>query len=85
MGKQGSTYHAAWPSFDAAVAAEDEITIPVQVNGKLIDRLVVPAATTDDDLRELALANEKVLRAVEGKQIRKVIIVPRKLVNIVVG
>jgi leucyl-tRNA synthetase len=85
MGKEGSTYHAAWPSFDAAVAAEDEITIPVQVNGKLIDRLVVPAATTDDDLRELALANEKVLRAVEGKQIRKVIIVPRKLVNIVVG
>jgi leucyl-tRNA synthetase len=85
MGKQGSTYHAAWPTFDAAVAAEDEITIPVQVNGKLRDKLTVPSTTTDAELKQLALASEKVQEALDGKQVRNVIVVPRKLVNFVLG
>jgi leucyl-tRNA synthetase len=85
LGRQGSTYHATWPSFNTSVAAEDEIQVPVQVNGKLRDVLNVPAATTDQELERIALANEKVIAALDGKQVRKVIVVPRKLVNIVIG
>ena len=85
LGKSGSVYRAAWPQFDVAVAAEDEITIVIQVNGKLRDRLVVPVATSDEALKEMALANEKVIESLNGKQVRKVIVVPKKLVNIVIG
>ncbi len=85
LGKPGSTYRAKWPVFDPNVAAEDEITLVVQVNGKLRDRLTAPATADEAALRELALANDKVREALDGKQIRKVIVVPGKLVNVVVG
>jgi len=61
----------------------DEIEVPVQINGKLRARLTVPANITDAELRERALADDKVHAALEGKQVRKVIVVPKKLVNIV--
>lgn len=83
LGKSGSTYLAAWPSFDAGVAAADEITVVVQVNGKLRDRLTVPAGTSDEILREKALASPKVTEALNGKASRKVIVIPQKLVNVV--
>ncbi|HXG24436.1 MAG TPA: class I tRNA ligase family protein, partial [Chthonomonadales bacterium] len=85
MGKQGSTYHAAWPAFDAAAAAEEEITLVVQVNGKVRDRLTVPAETSDEVLKQMALASQKVAEMLNGKQVRNVIVVPKKLVNIVIG
>jgi leucyl-tRNA synthetase len=85
LGKTGSTYHAAWPTFDAAVAAADEITLVVQVNGKLRDRLTLPADTPAEALQQHALASAKVQAALDGKQVRKVVVVPGKLVNIVVG
>ena len=85
LGNMGSTFKQAWPVFDEAAAAEDEITIVIQINGKLRDRLTVAAGTPDDKIRELALANEKVLSDQNGKTIRKVIVVPGKLVNIVIG
>jgi leucyl-tRNA synthetase len=75
---------AAWPKYDAALAKEDEIEIPVQINGKLRARVTVAADAAEATLRERALAEEKVKAAVAGKQIVKVIIVPLKLVNIVV-
>jgi leucyl-tRNA synthetase len=84
MGEKSNLLRAPWPTYDAALAKEDEIEIPVQVNGKLRSKVVVAAGTADDKVRELALVDEKVKVFTDGKQIAKVIIVPGKLVNIVV-
>jgi leucyl-tRNA synthetase len=84
IGEEGNLLKAAWPKYDAALAALDEIEIPVQVNGKLRSRIIVPAGSAEDLIRERALADEKVKTAIAGKQIVKVIVVPSKLVNIVV-
>ncbi|HYU45355.1 MAG TPA: leucine--tRNA ligase [Terriglobales bacterium] len=84
IGERGNLLKAAWPKYDAALAAEEEIEIPVQVNGKLRGKVVVPAAATDGEVKAAALADEKVKAALAGKQVVKVIVVPKKLVNIVV-
>ena len=83
-GETGNLLKAAWPKYDPALAAEDEIEIPVQVNGKLRGRVVVPADATNDQVEQAALADEKVKAAIAGKQIVKNVVVPKKLVNIVV-
>jgi leucyl-tRNA synthetase len=83
-GETSNLLKAPWPKYDAALAAEDEIEIPVQVNGKLRSLVVVPAAATEDQIKQAALADEKVRAAFANKQIVKVIVVPKKLVNIVV-
>ena len=83
-GETSNLLKAAWPKYDAALAAEDEIEIPVQVNGKLRGRVVVPADADENFVLECALADEKVKSALAGKQIVKRIYVPGKLVNIVV-
>ena len=72
-----------WPKYDPAWLVEDTIEIPVQVNGKLRDRITVPANATSQTIEAAALANEKVQSFLAGKTIKKVIIVPGKLVNIV--
>jgi len=84
LGERGSLLRAPWPKYDPALAKEDEIEIPVQINGKLRSRIVVPADASEDLIRERALADEKVKAATAGKQIVRVIVVPGKLVNIVV-
>jgi leucyl-tRNA synthetase len=63
---------------------EDTLEIPVQVNGKLRDLITVPAAATQEQLEAAALASEKVRQFINGKTIKKIIVVPKKLVNIVV-
>jgi len=73
-----------WPTFDPAVAAEETIEIPVQVNGKVREKLFVPAATDQVTLERLALESEAVRRHIGQATIQKVIVVPRKLVSIVV-
>ncbi len=83
-GEKSNLLKAPWPKYDPALAAEDEIEIPVQVNGKLRGLVVVPAGATDDQVEQAALANAKVKAAIAGKQIVKKIVVPGKLVNIVV-
>jgi leucyl-tRNA synthetase len=83
-GEKSNLLKAPWPKYDAALAAEDEIEIPVQVNGKLRGLVVVPANATEDQIKQAALAHEKVKAAIAGKQIVKQILVPKKLVNIVV-
>jgi leucyl-tRNA synthetase len=83
-GETSNLLKAPWPKYDAVLAAEDEIEIPVQVNGKLRGLVVVPAAATEDEIKQAALADEKVRAAIAGKQVVKVIVVPKKLVNIVV-
>src|SRR5262249_4943535 len=84
IGQESNLLKAAWPKYDAALAAEDEIEIPVQINGKLRSKVVVAADASDDQVLEAALADEKVKAAIAGKQIVKKIVVPKKLVNIVV-
>jgi leucyl-tRNA synthetase len=83
-GEKGNLLKSSWPQYDAALAAEDEIEIPVQVNGKLRGLVVVPAGANEDQIKEAALADEKVRAAISGKQVVKVIVVPKKLVNVVV-
>ncbi|MDD5139998.1 MAG: leucine--tRNA ligase [Verrucomicrobiales bacterium] len=75
--------YSLWPKFDPALLVESEIEIPVQVNGKLRDVIKVSANATAAELEALALANEKAKPYLEGKTIKKIIVVPKKLVNIV--
>jgi leucyl-tRNA synthetase len=85
LGKEGFTLQQPWPVFDPEAAAEEAITIVVQVNGKVRDRLLVPAGTPGEEVERLALASEKVTSELNGKQVRKIIAVPGKLINVVIG
>jgi leucyl-tRNA synthetase len=82
-GFEGLVSQAGWPEVDPALLVEDEVTIAVQVMGKLRDTLLVPKGMPKDELEALALASEKVQRSLGGAEIRKVIVVPDRLVNIV--
>jgi leucyl-tRNA synthetase len=73
----------AWPAVDPALLVEDEVTIAVQVNGKLRDTLTVHRGAPREKLEEMALASEKVARVLNGSAPRKVIVVPDRLVNLV--
>ncbi len=84
LGEKSNLLKEAWPKFDPELAKEDEIEIPVQVNGKLRGKVVVAAGTSEADVTAKALADEKVQSYVAGKQIVKQIYVPGKLVSIVV-
>ncbi len=84
-GTLDSLAYAPWPKFDAALLVENEIEIPVQVNGKLRDVIKVSVKATVSELEALALANEKAKPYYAGKTIKKIIVVPKKLVNIVAG
>jgi leucyl-tRNA synthetase len=77
--------YRAWPKFDASLLVEQTLEIPVQVNGKLRDRVSMPATATQAEMEAAAKACEKVKPMLEGKTIKKVIVVPKKLVNIVVA
>jgi leucyl-tRNA synthetase len=83
-GETSNLLKVPWPMYNAALAAEDEIEIPVQVNGKLRSVVLVPAGATEDQIKQAALADEKVRAVIAGKPVVKVIVVPKKLVNIVV-
>jgi len=80
-----SLTYAPWPVHDPAVLEEDTLEIPVQVNGKLRDVIRVPAGADAAALEAAARAAEKVVPFLDGKVVRKVIVVPRKMVNLVVG
>ncbi|NIA21586.1 MAG: leucine--tRNA ligase, partial [Anaerolineaceae bacterium] len=83
MGHQGGIISAGWPSYDEAACREDEIELAVQVNGKVRGHVTVAAGTDQATIEKLALADEKVQRSIGGATVRKVIIVPNRLVNIV--
>ena len=85
LGHTGGIVAAGWPTFDEAVAKAEEIVIPVQINGKVRARLTVPADTPEDRLRELALADPQVVRHLEGKAVKKVVVAAGRLVSIVAG
>jgi leucyl-tRNA synthetase len=84
MGHDQPLLRTPWPEYNAELAAEEELEIPVQVNGKLRARVRVPAGADEETIRARAFAEEKVAALIEGKQIVKLIVVPQKLVNIVV-
>ena len=83
LGEKGSLLKAAWPKYDAALAREDELEIPVQINGKLRSRITVNADAPESVVLDGVLADDKVQSFIAGKQIVKKIFVPGKLVNIV--
>jgi leucyl-tRNA synthetase len=86
LGHADGVVAAGWPEYDEAVAKAEEIVVPVQVNGKVRGRLTVPAGTSEEELRQLALADPQVRPHIEGKEIKKVVVVSGgKLVSIVVG
>ncbi len=74
-----------WPEFDERFLVEDEIEIVVQINGKVRDRLTVPLDATDEEIKALALESPRIRDLIGDKQIRKIVVVPKKLVNIVIG
>ncbi|CDO36745.1 leucine--tRNA ligase [Novosphingobium sp. KN65.2] len=80
---QGLVAEADWPEVDPALLVEDEVTVAIQVKGKLRDTITVAKGTAKEELEALALASEKVQRALDGAEVRKVIVVPDRLVNLV--
>ncbi len=84
LGRDGLVFKQAWPAFDEALAREDAVEVPVQVNGKLRSRVTVPLGVAKEALEAAAMEDAKVREWVAGKQIVKVVVVPDKLVNIVV-
>ena len=84
LGHANGVVAAGWPGYDESVARADEIVVPVQVNGKLRGRLTVAADTSEAQLRELALADPQVKKYLDGKTIKKVVVVNGKLVSVVV-
>jgi leucyl-tRNA synthetase len=84
LGGQGSVYDGGWPEWDEAALQVDEVEVVLQVNGKLRGRINVPAQADEAQLREWALGNERVQSFIGGKPIRKVVVVPGKLVNVVI-
>jgi leucyl-tRNA synthetase len=84
IGYDSNLADAPWPAYDHEVAAEEEITIVIQVNGKVRSRVVVPADEDEETIKSLALGDEKIARFISGKTVVKEIYVPKKLVNIVI-
>jgi leucyl-tRNA synthetase len=85
LGHKTTLADESWPALDESLLAKDSITIGVQVNGKVRASITLPANASEDQAREEALAQDNVLKAMEGKQVRKFIYVPGKIVNVVAG
>jgi leucyl-tRNA synthetase len=83
LGNKGSIIQIRWPDYDPEAIWEDEILIVIQVNGKLRDRMTLPVSYGEEEVKAWALRSERIRRLVEDKEIKRVILVPKKLVNIV--
>lgn len=84
LGHPYSIHNQLWPKWDKELASDEEVTLVIQINGKVREKLVVPVDISEDDARKSAYADEKIKGYIEGKQIVKTIYVPGKLLNIVV-
>jgi len=85
LGEQGPALDVAWPAYDASLAVEDEVDLPVQVNGKMRGKVRVAKGADQAAVEAAAKADENVARHLDGKTIRKVILIPDRMLNIVVG
>jgi leucyl-tRNA synthetase len=83
LGNRESIIKTAWPEYDPEAVSEEEILIVIQVNGRLRDRMTIPASFGEEDVKAWALKSERIRRLLEDKEIKRVILVPKKLVNIV--
>ena len=84
LGKPYSIHQQQWPAVDEAATKEDSIELPVQINGRVRDRITVPAEATEDEIKSAALASEIVQKHLEGKEPKKVIVAKGRMVSIVV-
>ena len=84
MGEKTSVFKNGWPSYREEMLVTDTIVVPVQINGKLRNTIEMSRGLSEDEIKDLALKDEKVKQWIEGKDIRKWIILPEKLINIVV-
>ncbi len=84
LGNEGFTLEQPWPQYNPEWTKEEEVTIVIQVNGKVRAKIQTPANTPQEELKKVALNNDRIRKWIEGKNIVKVIVVPNKLVNIVV-
>ena len=85
LGEEYSVHEQAWPGYEEALIQAEEITLIVQVNGKLRDRIEAPADISEEAAKVLALESARVRPHLEGKELRKSVYVPGRLVNLVVG
>jgi leucyl-tRNA synthetase len=85
LGHSGTITYQPWPEFDEALTRDPEVELAIQVNGKLRDRLTFSADADEKTIKERALACERVQELLEGKSVRKVIVIKNRLVNIVIG
>jgi len=83
LGERSQLLREPWPAFDPELAREEEVEVPIQINGKNRSRIIVPAGLREADVQNRALADEKIRSLLDGKSVLKVIVVPDKLVNIV--
>jgi leucyl-tRNA synthetase len=84
LGERQNILRDSWPRYDAQLAREEEVEVPIQINGKNRSRIVVPVGLAETDVQERATSDEKIRALTEGRQVVKIIVVPDKLVNIVV-
>ena len=84
LGKPYSVHTQSWPQVDEAATKEDSIELPVQINGKVRDRIIVPAEATEDEIKSAALASAGVLKFLEGREPKKVIVAKGRLVSVVI-
>ena len=84
LGHSDTLAYEVWPEYDEELVKEKEIELAVQVNGKIKDKIVVPAGTDEEEIKQQALGCQKVIDAMSGKEARKVIVIKSRLVNIVV-
>ncbi len=85
LGHESTLAYEPWPSYDERYTRDDMLELPIQINGKVRDHIMVPAGAARQEVEKAALADARIRKHLEGKTVRKVIVVPQKLVNIVVG
>ncbi len=85
LGKNDSILRSPWPEYDRAAIVEDVVTVVIQVNGRVRSKLEVPAAVKEESLKEAALADPKTKTWIEGKTVKQIVVIPKRLVNIVIS
>ena len=85
LGHEEPVAHATWPTFDPAMLQESTIELPVQIKGKIRSKIQLPADADEATVKEIALADERIAELLDGSEIRKIIVVPGRIVNIIPG
>ena len=83
LGNKPSIFETQWPKFDESLIKEENVSIVIQVNGKLRDKILVPSSASEDSVKDLVLKSEKVAKWIEGGNVKKIVFLPDKLMNIV--